>query len=82
MTFTKADRNLLVRVTRHVREAAETERNSYGTPAWGDSAESKQAKRRYDRMKRDERDVIALRKRLEQSMDLSVPDCAPLKAVS
>lgn len=52
--FTKEDRNLLVRVGRHLRE--EIGREERQGPGW-DMA-------RRDRLLRDERDLTALRRRL------------------
>lgn len=67
LEFTKEDRNLLNRVSRTLRATAQLEANGYG-PNWGASAEGREAKRRYDRILRDERDLTALRKRLEAQM--------------
>ena len=54
--FTKEDRNLLVRVGKTLREEIETEERSSGSSP------------RRDRLLRDERDLVALRKRLEAQM--------------
>ena len=54
--FTKEDRNLLVRVGKHLREELEAEERSEGSTA------------KRDRLLRDERDLTALRKRLEAQM--------------
>lgn len=51
--FTKADRNLLVRVGKTLREEIEVEEKSAGST------------KRRDRLLRDERDLTAFRKRLE-----------------
>lgn len=62
MTFTKEDRNLLVRVGKHLRDAIESEEHGEGsTPL-------------RDRLLRDERDLQALRRRLEAH--LVEPDLA------
>lgn len=59
---TALDKALLMRTARHLEErAAELER-SY-TP-WGASPEGKRAKRVYDRLLRDARDLRTLAKRL------------------
>ena len=62
--FTRVDRNLLLRVGKHLQAAAKLEFNGYGAN-WGADAESREAKKRYDRLLRDERDLEAMRKRLE-----------------
>ena len=72
MPFTRTDRALLIRIGGHLREAAQTEFNGYGNN-WGASADSREAKKTYDRLLRDERDLEALRKRLEAE----VPPAAP-----
>ena len=60
--FTREDRNLLVRVGKHLREELEAEERSEGSTA------------KRDRLLRDERDLTALRKRLEAQM---VPAAVP-----
>lgn len=62
--FSRVDRNLLLRVGKHLADAAQLEENGYGQN-WGASAEARDAKRRFDRLHRDRRDLDALRKRLE-----------------
>lgn len=63
MSFTKTDKALIDRAARHLSEAAVIEKNSYGTD-WTVDAECKAAKRRYDRLLRDERDLRELGRRL------------------
>ena len=72
MSFTRTDRALLIRIGGHLREAAQTEFNGYGND-WGGSADSREAKKAYDRLLRDERDLEALRKRLEAQMPPPAP---------
>lgn len=72
MAITRTDRALLIRIGGHLRAAAALEFNGYGNN-WGCNAESKEVKRRYDRLCRDEGDLEALRKRLEAEV---VPDGA------
>jgi len=67
--FARTDRALLIRVGGHLRDAAQIEVNGYG-PHWDESEDAKAAKRRHDRLLRDERDLEALRRRLEA---VSVP---------
>lgn len=62
--FTRTDRALLIRVGVHLRSMADYEFTCYGQD-WGADNVSRAAKSRYDRMLRDERDLEALRKRLE-----------------
>ena len=56
MEFTKEDRNLLVRVGKHLRDVLEAEERSEGSTP------------KRDRLLRDERDLVALRKKLEAQM--------------
>lgn len=72
MSFTRTDRALLIRIGGHLREAAQTEFNGYGNN-WGAGAEAREAKKRYDRLLRDERDLEALRKRLEAEVPPAEP---------
>lgn len=61
-TFTKEDRNLLVRVGKHLRDEIEAEERGEGSTP------------RRDRLLRDERDLRALRLRLESGqMPLQAP---------
>lgn len=62
--FTRVDRNLLLRVGKHLAAAAQLEENGYGQN-WGASSDAREAKKRFDRLHRDRRDLDALRKRLE-----------------
>lgn len=73
MAITRTDRALLIRIGGHLRAAAALEFNGYGNN-WGADAESREAKRRFDRLRRDEGDLEALRKRLEAEV---VPEPAP-----
>ena len=62
MLISREERNLLVRVGRHLRDAIEAEERGEGsTPL-------------RDRLLRDERDLQALRKRLEVGQLSLVPD--------
>lgn len=78
--FTRVDRNLLVRIGKQLAEDAQTEENGYGNN-WGGSADAREAKRRFDRLQRDRRDLEALRKRLEASFPESTAP-APVEAAS
>ncbi len=64
MLLSKADINLINRAILHIRSISNVDFQTYGSD-WGATRESKSAKRHYDRLKRDERDLIALRRRLE-----------------
>lgn len=70
MSITRTDRALLIRVGGHLRKSAGTLAAGFGLN-WGESPESREAKKEHDRLLRDERDLEALRKRLEAQ---SVPD--------
>lgn len=59
--FSKADRNLLVRIGRLLRARADAIEQEYGH---GWSAYSKE-KSFHDRLRREERDLAALRKRID-----------------
>lgn len=66
MAFNRLDRNLLVRVGQHLKDAALLEEQSYGKPSgWGSTPEARESKARFDRLQRDVRDLEALRKRME-----------------
>ena len=65
MLLSNADINLINRAIRHIRVMAAAIQGTNG-PSWGPDAESKNAKRAYDRLMRDDRDMVALRKRLEK----------------
>lgn len=64
MSFTRIDRNLLVRVAQQLREEAEVCRLSH--QPWTQEAESKKQKARFDRLVRDAGDLDLLRRRLEK----------------
>lgn len=64
MEFTRTDRALMIRIGGHVRAAAAALHLEHAVN-WGRDEYSKQAKRDHDRLLRDERDLEALRKRLE-----------------
>jgi len=71
--FTRADRSLLIRAGGHLRAAAREEFERHGAD-WSASAQAVQAKARHDRLLRDERDLEALRRRLEAQV---VPSPGP-----
>jgi len=64
-TFTATDKALMLRAARHLTERAVNLAAS-NTP-WGATPEGKIAKQQYDRLLRDERDLRALVKRLENN---------------
>lgn len=66
MEFTRVDRNLMLRVGLWLRKQAENLERQHGAN-WAASPEAKQAKRDYDRLRREERDLYALRQRLNGS---------------
>lgn len=61
--ITVADRNLMARVGRILRDRAAELEAEHGAN-WAASPESRQAKRLFDRLHREERDLAALRLRL------------------
>jgi hypothetical protein len=65
MIFTKTDKTLVDRAARIVHDQAVIEEKMHG-PVWSATAEGKDAKRRYDRLLRDERDLRMLARRLEK----------------
>ena len=60
--ISRADRNLLTRVGKILGEEAALEHAAFGND-WG-SADGKIAKRRHDRLLREQRDLADLRRRL------------------
>ena len=60
--FTRTDKALMERAARHLAERANNLELS-NTP-WGSTPEGRDAKRLHDRLRRDERDLRALAKRL------------------
>lgn len=64
MIFTKTDKALLDRVARLVRDEARVLEAQHG-PAWAATKAGQEAKREYDRLQRDERDLRALARRFE-----------------
>lgn len=64
MIFTKTDKTLLDRAARFLHDQACVEEANYG-PVWAATQEGKEAKKRFDRLLRDERDLRTLGKRLE-----------------
>ena len=62
--FTLTDKALMLRAARHLAEAAAIEERSYG-PVWASTAGGVAAKKVFDRLLRDARDMRALVKRLE-----------------
>lgn len=70
--FTRADRALMIRIGSHLRDAAQTEANGYGLN-WAADEEAKAAKRRHDRLLRDEHDLGQLRRRLEAQVPPVTP---------
>lgn len=73
MIFTKTDKALLDRAARHVHNQAVVEETSYKGVAWSATQTGKEAKKRYDRLLRDERDLRALAKRLEATAPMEYP---------
>lgn len=63
MALTKTDRNLLARVGKILREDAEAIAKAH-SDNWAATPGAVDAKRRYDRLCREERDLAALRIRL------------------
>ncbi len=72
MIFTKTDKTLLDRAARIIHNQAVVEENSYKGDTWAATETGKEAKKRYDRLLRDERDLRALAKRLEKAMPAAV----------
>lgn len=66
LVFTKTDKTLLDRAARIIHNQAVVEENSYKGAGWASSENGKEAKKRYDRLLRDERDLRELAKRLER----------------
>ena len=62
--FTRTDRALMIRVGIHLTASAVALEQQHGAD-WGQSVESREAKKLRDRLRRDELDLAALRKRLE-----------------
>lgn len=69
--FTRTDKALIDRAARLVLDQAKIEENLHG-PVWAATAEGKDAKRRFDRLQRDARDLRALARRLEKAMPVAV----------
>lgn len=64
--LTQTDLNLLQRVVKILREEAATLFRS--SSPWTDTPESKRLKATYDRLCREERDLVALRARLSKML--------------
>jgi len=64
--FTPVDKALLERAARHLTERADNLERS-NTP-WGSTSEGRDAKRLHDRLRRDERDLRVLARRLASSV--------------
>lgn len=65
MLLTNADINLINRAARHIQATADQLSDNFAG-GWSADANAKLAKRRFDVLLRDKRDLIALRKRLEK----------------
>ena len=65
VVFTKTDKTLLDRAARHLHETAVELQRSEG-PVWSATESGKSAKKIYDRLLRDERDLRQLARRLEE----------------
>ena len=72
MSFTRTDRALLIRIGGHLRDQAMNLQVEHGLN-WGATTESRAAKKDHDRLLRDERDLEALRRRLEAQVPPSEP---------
>ena len=64
--FTRTDKALIDRAARHLKDTARELQRSTG-PVWSATDGGKKAKRVYDRLMRDERDLRVLGKRLEKA---------------
>lgn len=64
MEFSDADKLLMRRVGKLLAEQADELELRHGTN-WAASPEAREAKRLHDRVRREERDLAALRRRLE-----------------
>lgn len=74
--FTKADKVLMMRTARALEQKAEEIRIEQGF--WSGTAASKNAKKQYDRLMRDWRDLRMLAKRLEAGLPcMMYPGAAP-----
>lgn len=67
VVFTKTDKALLDRSARHLHETAIELQRSEG-PVWSATESGKKAKKVFDRLLRDERDLRELAKRLEETL--------------
>jgi len=77
VVFTKTDKTLLDRAARHLHETAVELQRSEG-PVWSATESGKSAKKVYDRLLRDERDLRELAKRLEKTAPTLVyPSAGP-----
>lgn len=63
--FTRTDKALVDRAARHLKETAQELQRSEG-PVWSATESGKKAKRVFDRLMRDERDLRMLARRLEK----------------
>lgn len=63
--FTRTDKALIDRAARHLKDTARELQRSTG-PVWSATEGGKKAKRVYDRLMRDERDLRMLARRLEK----------------
>lgn len=74
--ITKPDQNLLVRAARVLQANAKRLQRLYGTD-WNADKDAKQAKRDFDRLLKEERDLRALIKRLAKPAPAPAPAPAP-----
>lgn len=70
--FTRTDRALLIRVGSHLTASAATLEEGHGLD-WGKDDIARAAKKLRDRLRRDETDLAALRRRIEAQTLPEVP---------
>ncbi len=75
LIYTLTDKTLMMRAARQLKEQADVLLNRYGTN-WAENDESKDAKRKFDRLLRDERDLRMLAKRFEKVMKVQEAEAA------
>lgn len=75
LIYTLTDKTLMMRAARQLKEQADVLLNRYGTN-WAENDESKGAKRKFDRLLRDERDLRMLAKRFEKVMKVQEAEAA------
>lgn len=75
LIYTLTDKTLMMRAARKLKEQADQLLACYGAN-WAESKATREAKREFDRLLRDERDLRMLAKRFEKAMQVQAAEAA------